>query len=280
MVFTPQAKHEVLKAANTGTVLDSGVGLDYQSGMKEKIVKPKKAHPGQYLADHRKEAGLADHQLAELMKTSQAQINRLENGERKLSVEWLNKFVIALGKSREELLCPVGVNSIVGNATNSVDKSETMQIVSQPANAGLANEPTTKTRRYIDILGHAAGGREGKFILNGERIDRFLCPPSMEASSNPYALYIYGTSMAPRYEDGEMVLANPDMPYRQGSYVVAQLKTADETVFECYVKRFVSFNSKELVLEQLNPPKGCEALMRFPADRVHAIHKLVGPNGK
>ena len=85
--------------------------------------------------------------------------------------------------------------------------------------------------------------------------------------------------MEPRYEDGEMVIANPDVPYRKGNYVVVQLLTDEEGTYECYVKRFISFG-RELVLEQLNPPKGHDAIMRFPAERVHAIHKLVGPDGK
>lgn len=173
----------------------------------------------------------------------------------------------------------------LGNASETL-KNTNVQValsddghIDSPPNAGLANEPPTKTRRRIDVLGRAAGGREGKFILNGEKQGYILAPPSVEAATNPYAIYVFGTSMEPRYEDGEMVIANPDVPYRKGNYVVVQLLSDEEGVFECYVKRFVSFG-KELVLEQLNPPKGHDAIMRFPGQRVHAIHKLVGPDGK
>lgn len=170
------------------------------------------------------------------------------------------------------------VKETIRNPNPEVAKSNIAQI-DFPPNAGLANEPLTKTRRRIDIVGRAAGGREGKFILNGDKQGYIYAPPSVEAATNPYAVYVFGDSMSPRYDDGEMVIANPDLPYRKGNYVVVQLLTGEENVFECYVKRFISFG-KDLVLEQLNPPKGSDAMMRFPGERVHAIHKLVGPDGK
>lgn len=278
MVFMPQAH-------NTNSVLDNTEPAHYQIGMSPLVQKSKMREKPNHLAAHREAAGMPDHELARLVGTSQPQINRLENGERKLTVDWLQRIAVALGKNVEDLLKPPvpqseldNVNETLRNKNPEVAKSDTAQIELTP-NAGLANEPLTKTRRRIDVLGHAAGGREGKFILNGEKQGYIFAPPSVETATNPYALHVFGTSMEPRYEDGEMVIANPDVPYRKGNYVVVQLLTDEENVFECYVKRFVSFG-KELVLEQLNPPKGHDAIMRFPGQRVHAIHKLVGPDGK
>jgi len=237
-----------------------------------------------FLAAHREAAGMPDHELARLVGTSQPQINRLENGQRKLTIDWLQKIASALDKAPEDLLKPPAahgtgnVNEVQRNTPLKIAMPESTPLQSAP-NAGLINEPVQKTRRKIDVLGRAAGGKEGKFILNGEKQGYIFAPPSVEAASNPYALHVFGTSMEPRYEDGEMVIANPDVPYGKGNYVVVQLLTDEEGVFECYVKRFISFG-KELVLEQLNPPKGHDPIMRFPRDRVHAIHKLVGPDGR
>ena len=281
MVFASQA-------VNTNSVLDNTEAVDYRIGMsstpKKPRANPKAKDKPNYLAAHREAAGIADHELARLVGTSQPQINRLENGERRLTVEWLNKIAGALNKQPEDLLKPP--NETENKNVNAVSQKEPPKVATTnslplelPPNAGLSNEPVQRTRRRIDILGRAAGGKEGKFILNGEKQGYIFAPPSVEAASNPYALYVIGTSMEPRYEDGEMVVANPDVPYGKGSYVVVQLFTDEEGVFECYVKRFVSFG-KELVLEQLNPPKGHDAIMRFPRARVRAIHKLVGPDGK
>lgn len=279
MVFTAQAD-------NTKTVLDMHNLMDYQNGMGAAPQKDSRAAMAEeipnFLAEHRVAAGLNQYELADKLGTTQNQVSRLETGKRKLTLRWLTRLAKALDKAVAELLeAPVASaqDTPAKIIPTDVGKLETVQIVSPP-NASLANEPVApRSRRYIDVLGRAAGGREGKFILNGERIDRIVCPPSVEAASNPYALYVYGTSMEPRYEDGDMVVANPDAPYRKGSYVVVQLTTDEENIYECYVKRFISFG-KELVLEQLNPPKGHDAIMRFPAKRVHAIHKLVGPDGK
>ncbi|MCW2195095.1 phage repressor protein C with HTH and peptisase S24 domain [Bradyrhizobium elkanii] len=269
----------VAQGINTNLVLDNTVSVNYQTGMSRRQTKVMKEKPN-FLAAHREAAGMADHELAKKVGTSQPQINRLENGERKLTIDWLQRIAVALDKSVPELLEPplgtIKETPKVSLAEVGISDSPPVQ---SPPNAGLANEPTRTTRRRIDILGRAAGGKEGKFILNGEKQGYILAPPSVEAVSKAYALYIFGNSMSPRYEDGEMVIANPEAPYGKGSYVVAQLYTDEEGVFECYVKRFVSFG-KELVLEQLNPPKGHDAIMRFPANRVYRIDKLVGPDGK
>jgi phage repressor protein C with HTH and peptisase S24 domain len=270
------------QAINTNLVLDNTGPLHYQNGMSRPPKKLKTKEKPNFIAAHREAAGLADHELATLAGTSQPQINRLENGERKLTLEWLQRLAKAFGKPVEDLLKPP-----VQTGTSNVKQTPSPSLVAPPAtvdlgsppNAEFVEEPLKRTRRRIDVLGRAAGGKEGKFILNGEKQGYIFAPPSVEAASNPYALHVFGTSMEPRYEDGEMVIANPDVPYGKGSYVVVQLLTDEDGVFECYVKRFVSFG-KELVLEQLNPPKGHDAIMRFPRDRVHAIHKLVGPDGK
>lgn len=157
-----------------------------------------------------------------------------------------------------------------------IASSETPSVSSVP-NAARVEEPFPKSsRRYIDEVGRAAGGKEGKFILNGEPIGRVLAPPSVEAATNPYIVRVIGSSMVPRYEEDERLIVNPDMPYGKGNYVVVQLRTDDPIEFECYVKKFISFGARDLVLEQLNPPKGHDAIMRFPRSRVHMIHKVVG----
>lgn len=272
------------QGVNTKLVLDNPATVDYQNGMSDVDRKSKQDQIPNYISAHRLAAGMPDHELARLAKTSQPQINRLENGKRRLTVEWLMTIGEALGKSLEEMLKPPAAVSknVDGDPQKGLSPKVAMsdsERISLPPNAGPTNEPVKNTRRRIDVLGRAAGGREGKIILNGDRIGQIFAPPSVEAATNPYALYVFGTSMEPRYEDGEMVIANPDLPYRKGHYVVVQLITDEEGVFDCYVKRFVSFG-KELVLEQLNPPKGHDATMRFPAERVHSIHKLVGPDGK
>lgn len=272
----------------TNPVLDISAGLVYHFGMDTTAnpppaMSPTKTTPN-FIKAHRVAAGLAQHELAERMGTTQATVTRLETGVRQINLKWLARLAAALGRSETELLrAPADrpENNKARLAMSQIAMSEVPPLQSLP-NAQVASEATaqTMTRRRIDILGWSAGGKDGRFIMNGQASGQIFCPPGVETALNPYALIIDGMSMAPRYEDGEMVIANPDVPYRKGDYVVVQLSTNEPLVHDCYVKRFVSFSSKELILEQLSPPRGGDAMMRFPADRVRAIHKLVGPDGR
>ena len=132
-----------------------------------------------------------------------------------------------------------------------------------------------ETRNRVKILGMAVGGDDGKFMLNGETAGYADMPPSLEAVRGAYAVYIHGESMLPRYEPGEVVFVNPHRPPRAGDYVVAQIQDGADSDIAAYVKKFVSKSAKELVLEQLNPPRGHDKLMRFPARTVHAVHRIL-----
>jgi SOS-response transcriptional repressor LexA len=136
---------------------------------------------------------------------------------------------------------------------------------------GTVREP----RNRIQILGMAAGGDDGRFLLNGETAGYADMPASLEAVRTAYAVYVHGESMLPRYEPGEVVFVNPNRPVRPGDYVVAQIQDGPNAEISAYVKKFISKSSKELVLEQLNPPKEQDKLMRFPARHVKAVHRIL-----
>lgn len=241
---------------------------------------PSDAKPN-FIAAHRKAIGMADHELAEKVGTSQAQINRLENGKRNLTVKWLERIGHALGKTTEQML--KAPSSVAINDPDDLDRSVIASAKSDPVdfpqgNAEWVDEPTPRrpVRKWINELGRAAGGREGMFTLsNSDVVDRDLCPPEVINSKDPYLVRVVGDSMVPRFKERERLVVDPDEAYAKGDEVVVQLRTDDPNVFESYVKEFVSYNARELVLKQHNPPKGSDAIMRFPKSRVHRIHKVV-----
>lgn len=63
----------------------------------------------------RLEKGLSQQKLAELVGTSGPQVNRLEKGERRLTVDWLMRFAEALDVSPSEII-GVQVNAAAKNA--------------------------------------------------------------------------------------------------------------------------------------------------------------------
>jgi len=124
---------------------------------------------------------------------------------------------------------------------------------------------------WIPVYGHAVGGKDGEFILNGNQVTEVLAPASLSSVSGAYAVYVVGDSMEPRYFAGETVFVNPRLPISRGAFVVAQIASGEDNVPHAYVKRFVSQDSRRLRLEQFNPKKTLE----FPASKVVSVHRII-----
>lgn len=148
---------------------------------------------------------------------------------------------------------------------------------STPPNASFPPEYRSFPEGRVPLLGQAVGGANGKFVLNGQQVGRVFCPPILEGVEGAYAVYVYGDSMLPKFESGEIAWIHPYMPVRRDNYVVAQIAEGELEAGELsgYIKQFVSLNSRELVLRQLNPPEGDAELMTFEASRVFSVHKIV-----
>jgi phage repressor protein C with HTH and peptisase S24 domain len=123
----------------------------------------------------------------------------------------------------------------------------------------------------VPAYGHAAGGRDGQFILNGNRIADIVAPPSIANVKGAFAVYVAGSSMEPRYHAGEAVFVNPKLPVRPNDYVVAQIQGDDEETPEAYVKRYVGRDSRSLKLYQFNPKK----TLIFPIKAVVSVYRIV-----
>ena len=143
-------------------------------------------------------------------------------------------------------------------------------LAAPPRNAELGG-PARFGGARIPAYGQAVGGRDGEFILNGNRIVDVLAPPSLQGVPDAYAVYVVGDSMEPRYFAGEAVFVNPRLPVRRGDFVVAQIAVADGEPPHAYVKRFVARESRLLRLEQFNPKKTLE----FPVGRVISVHRII-----
>jgi phage repressor protein C with HTH and peptisase S24 domain len=126
-------------------------------------------------------------------------------------------------------------------------------------------------RSLIPAYGQAVGGKDGEFILNGNRIVDILAPPSLQGVPDAYAVYVVGDSMEPRYFAGEAVFVNPRLPVRRGDFVVAQIAAEEGEAPHAYVKRFTARDARHLKLEQFNPKKALE----FPVGRVISVHRII-----
>ena len=124
---------------------------------------------------------------------------------------------------------------------------------------------------WIPVYGHAVGGKDGEFILNGNKVTDVLAPASLSSVPDAYAVYVVGDSMEPRYFAGEAVFVNPRLPISKGAFVVAQIAAEEHGAPHAYVKRFVSQDARRLRLEQYRPKK----ILEFPTARVVSVHRII-----
>ncbi|MFG1463431.1 hypothetical protein V5F77_11070 [Xanthobacter sp. DSM 24535] len=88
-----------------------------------------------------------------------------------------------------------------------------------------------------------------------------------------YEVEMVTHTMDPKVELGEFVwVRDRSAEVETGNLVVVRLLGEGDSILT-YVKKFISKTSKELVLEQINPPVGHDAILRFPADRVLTVHR-------
>jgi phage repressor protein C with HTH and peptisase S24 domain len=123
---------------------------------------------------------------------------------------------------------------------------------------------------HIPVVGTAEGGPDGLLEWNGDVIDRISRPPSLAGAKDAYALFVNGTSMEPRYFQGELIYVHPGRPVTPGSFVVVQIYRESATP-AAWVKQFIRRDQKQIVLRQFNPAKD----LKLPVAEVRSIHKIV-----
>lgn len=125
----------------------------------------------------------------------------------------------------------------------------------------------------VPVLGTAVGGDDAEFEMNGQIIDYVRRPPGIEHARDVFAIFVVGSSMEPRFEEGEMVYVNPRRVPRIGDYVLVELHGKDDgDVGRCLVKRLVKRSPAGLVLEQFNPPRDD---LQYSASEIKAVHRIM-----
>lgn len=119
------------------------------------------------LRHYRQQAGISQAQLAELAKTSQPQINKLEAGDRKLTREWAERLAPHLQATPQELMF---------------------------GELG---------RTYAPIVGYVGAGQT-VYSEAGGGADRVEVPPN--ARGPVEVVVVRGDSMYPVYRDGDRII--------------------------------------------------------------------------
>ncbi len=68
--------------------------------------------------------------------------------------------------------------------------------------------------------------------------------------SNLFALRVVGSSMEPRFHEGDIIIVNPNIEPRSGDFAVAKLLDTEEVIFKKYILRE---EEGQVILKPLNP---------------------------
>jgi phage repressor protein C with HTH and peptisase S24 domain len=117
--------------------------------------------------------------------------------------------------------------------------------------------PVGELPRDVPVYGVAAGGKGSwaDFHFNGELIDHVRRPWGLQHAANVFAVHVIGSSMAPRYEEGDLVFVHPGRPVRIGDDVIVELHGPEGQTGDCLIKRLVRRSPSRLILAQFNPPR-------------------------
>lgn len=130
--------------------------------------------------------------------------------------------------------------------------------------------------RDLPVRGVAAAGTDALFITNGEPHEWLLRPAVLIGVNEAYAVIAAGTSMEPRYFDGEVVFVHPGRRVAPGdhTFVVVQFYPQEEgEAPKAVIKKYERQSGGELVLSQYNPPQD----LHFSIETVKSIHLIVNP---
>ena len=123
--------------------------------------------------------------------------------------------------------------------------------------------------KWAPAIGLARAGRSGFFTEQGypffEGFDKVERPPDL-TGPHVYGVKLEGDSMIPRFQEGDIVLVDPDVQPQAGNYVITMIDT-DEVM----IKK-LSFHNDFIILKSLNP--SFEDIV-LPRKRVKFLHKVM-----
>lgn len=206
------------------------------------------------LQAYRKANKLTQQELAERVGTSQPQIRRLENGERKLTREWAEKLAPHLGITPAQLLF-------------GLDLSQ-----SDTAKSGILKPPPAffSEDRNMPVYAAAEGGG-GHIIVTTDTVEYVRRPYTLEAIPEAYGILIVGESMVPAFEPGDTAWVNPRLPPLREVDVILYAEDGNGD-HKATIKRLTGWTEKEWHLRQYNPAKD----FKLRRDEWPKLHRVVG----
>ncbi|MBP2314906.1 XRE family transcriptional regulator [Azospirillum soli] len=207
----------------------------------------------------RENAGLSQERLAELAGTSQPQINKLEHGQRKLTLDWAVRLAPHLGIHPEALLGGPSqpAQPHAGTIPSGMPRTPMGTPMAAPAYA------------QMPVRSACRGGIDQEMFLEDGPIDWIAKPDYLKNARDPYAMYVVGESMMPRFRPAQLLHVNPHKPPAPGSGVVV-VKRSKAVLIKEFVRRT---QDGGVVLHEYQP---MDREFTVPAEELDAMHTVVG----
>ena len=190
---------------------------------------------------HRRARGWTLQQLADASGTSKSQIDKLEKGERRLTVDWMVRLAHPLGCAPQDLLAEA--------------------LAFQPVRfAADPREPAAMIPVKNLIVSKA-----GKLRFAEDPIDQVPRPYTLTHVKEAYALYMPDDKMVPMYRARQLLFVNPYKPPLSGGGVV--LTGAEDGVL---LGEFVKATPKAVTLRTYHPARTF-AVTITEGTTIHAI---------
>lgn len=181
------------------------------------------------------------------------------------------------------LSATVAKNLVAGLAGTPIDPNEIWELAEPMPNVAPAPSARLETdQRDLPIYGTALGAPidfggvavEQTELQMSEVIDRYRRPSALRGRADAYGVYIQGSSMAPRFQEGEVAFVDPKRPPQVGDDVlvfIASPEDEGERITACLIKRLVRRTAEYIELEQFNPGLA----FKIERGRVKNVHRVI-----
>lgn len=159
-----------------------------------------------------------------------------------------------------------------GVSTNTI---AALAPVLKTTTAWLLEGDTDSAARDLPIRGTAEGRhlRGGAFSVDEPLMGYTWRPPVLVGAAQAYAFYVGKTSMEPEFREGQLYVAMPGRPVKQGDAVVVVTRAADGT--QANIGRLVSQDEAEIVIVKRQPER---STTRIPLAQVVSVDRVLDNN--
>lgn len=136
---------------------------------------------------------------------------------------------------------------------NMLDKIATYYQVTVGYLVGSENvQPCENTPHLIPIINFVQAGKMTD-ISDIPYTDMETMPLYEGFNKNCFALKVVGDSMSPKFNEGDIIVIDPDKEPKTGDYVVASTSNNESATFKKYKKRYKEDGTPYIELNPLNP---------------------------